>query len=583
MSATTAFVPIDLDASTWEAIRPVFEALRDREVNSMQDFEAWLVDRSELEAACSEASANLYVSMTCDTDDAERAKAYSTFIEKVSPELHRAGFALDRKQVELHERFELDATRYAVLERDVRADVALFRDENVPLMTQEQTLSQEHQTVTGAMSVEFEGEERTLPQMARYQEDAQRSVREAAWRATSERRLADKDKLDEILSKQITLRDEIARNAGYADYVAYTFAAKHRFDYTAADCRAFHDAVERVVVPLKRKLDAQRKAALGVDSLRPWDLAVDAKGRDPLRPFTDGVDLVTKSVGAFERIDPRLASMLRELGDGSNTDGANGEGGLACLDLDSRKGKAPGGYQYMRDRRRVPFIFMNAAGLHRDLETMVHEAGHAFHSMLCKDEPLLHYRHAPIEFCEVASMSMELLTMPYWNGSPESFYPKSEDADRARRNQLEGSITLLAWIATIDAFQHWLYENPKATPAQRNEHWLSLDERFGHAVDWSGLEDARAWTWQRQSHLYGVPLYYIEYGIAQLGALQLWAISLDQGEKHAIDLYTRALSIGGARPLPELFEAAGVRFDFSEATIASVAQRVEAELAKLPE
>ncbi len=582
MTATTDFVPMDLDASTWAAIEPIYKALLGREVGSAGEFEAWLVDRSELEAACSEAAANLYVSMTCDTDDKDRAAAYAKYIETVSPELQRAGFELDRKQASLHDQFRLDAQRFGVLERDVRADVELFRDENVPLITQEAQLSQEHQTITGAMMVEFEGEEKTLPQMARYQEDSDRAKRESAWRATSDRRLADKDKLDGILSKQILLRDEIARNAGFKNYVEYAFAAKHRFDYTPADCRAFHDAVAKVVVPLKRKLDAERKSALGVDSLRPWDLSVDVKGRDPLRPFSDGADLVGKSVGAFERIDPRLSEMLKELGDGTNTDGAQGEGGMACLDLDSRKGKAPGGYQYMRDRRRVPFIFMNAAGLHRDLETMVHEAGHAFHSMLCRDEPLLHYRHAPIEFCEVASMSMELLTMPYWNGSAQSFYPDSADADRARRSQLEGSVTLLAWIATIDAFQHWLYEHPKATPAERNAHWLELDERFGHAVDWTGLEDARAWAWQRQSHLYGVPLYYIEYGIAQLGALQLWMVSLDKGEKHAIDLYMRAMALGGSRPLPELFEAAGVQFDFSEATISRIAERVEAELAKLP-
>jgi oligoendopeptidase F len=582
MTLTTPFVPANLDASSWSNIKPLFESLLVRQVDSAQAFEQWLIDRSELGAACSEAQANLYISMTCNTDDAARSAAYTKFVQEVSPELRRAGFALDGRQVELHSKFSLDQHRYEVLERDTRADVEIFRDENVPLMTELETLSQEHQTITGAMTTQFDGQERTMPQMARYMEVSDRAVRESAWRAIHERRLQDKHKLDEIFTKQVHLRDKVAKNAGFSDYVGYAFASMRRFDYTAAHCQTFHNAVEKLVVPLKRKLDAQRAAALKVDTLRPWDLAVDVQGRQPLRPFTDGRELMAKTVAAFDRLDPRLGQMLRELGDGANTDGAAGEGGMASLDLDSRKGKAPGGYQYMRDRRRVPFIFMNAAGLHRDVETMVHEAGHAFHSMLCRDEPLLHYRHAPIEFCEVASMSMELLTMPYWNGSNQSFYPNTSDADRARRGQLEGSVILLAWIATIDAFQHWIYQNPAHTSDQRLAAWLALDHRFGHAVSWDGLEEEHRWAWQRQPHLYGSPFYYIEYGIAQLGALQLWRISLEKGQEHAIDLYTNAMKLGGSRPLPELFEAAGLRFDFGEATIASVVERVEKELAKLP-
>jgi oligoendopeptidase F len=286
-----------------------------------------------------------------------------------------------------------------------------------------------------------------------------------------------------------------------------------------------------------------------------------------------------KAVAAFNRLDPRLGEMLRSLGDGSETRGSR-EG--ACLDLDSRKGKAPGGYQYMRDRIRTPFIFMNAAGLHRDVETMVHEAGHAFHSQLCREEPLVAYRHAPIEFCEVASMSMELLTMRHWGG-PDGYYPDAADHARAMRKQLEGSVSLLSWIATIDAFQHWIYSNPAHTREQRVAHWLELQERFGAGVDWSGLEDEHKWLWQRQPHLWGHPFYFIEYGIAQLGALQLWLTSLEQGEHAAIDAYVRAMRLGGSRPLPELFAAAGLEFDFGPATVTRLVERVEAELAKLPD
>jgi len=352
-----------------------------------------------------------------------------------------------------------------------------------------------------------------------------------------------------------------------------------RFDYGPEDCFAFHEAVEKAVVPFNERRLAERRRDLGVATLRPWDIAVDAKGRTPLKPFEGGKQLVDKALAAFGKLDPRLADMLAELGDGTECRGSR-DG--ACFDLDSRKGKAPGGYQYMRDRIRVPFIFMNAAGLHRDVETMVHEAGHAFHSQLCRSEPLVGYRHAPIEFCEVASMSMELLTMAHWGGAG-GYYPTEADRVRAARKQLEGSVGLLAWIATIDAFQHWIYTNPTHTRDERVAFWLGLEERFGAGLDWSGLDDEHKWMWQRQPHLWGHPFYYIEYGIAQLGSLQLWLKSLEEGEAAAIDAYIRAMRLGGSRPLPELFAAAGLEFDFGEATVSRLVERVEAELAKLPE
>jgi oligoendopeptidase F len=533
-------------------------------------------------AACSEAESNLYIEMTCDTEDAAKQEAYSRYIETIPPRLKPLVFELDKRQVELARRFPLDAQRYAVLERDTRAEVELFRDENVPIETELEKLSQHYQQIIGAMTVEFEGREQTLPQMARYQESTDRAVREAAWRTVTERRLRDATQLDATYDKMVELRDRSARNAGFDNYIGYTFKSKKRFDYTPQDCRTFHRAVEEVIVPFMRRQDARRKTRLDLDHLRPWDLTVDPLGRAPLRPFTGGVDLVSRSRRAFEGLDPRLAEMFATLGDGANMRGAAGDDGRAMLDLDSRKGKAPGGYQSMRDYSRRPFLFMNAAGVHRDVETMVHEAGHAFHSMLCAGEPLLHYRHSPTEFAEVASMSMELLTMPHWNG-PEGFYPDREDLARAQRRQMEGSLDTLPWIATIDAFQHWIYSNPRHSALERRRAWLELDDRFGHAVSWDGLEEARETTWQRQLHLYSFPLYYIEYGIAQLGALQLWLRSLEEGPQTAVESYITALRLGGSRPLPELFRAAGLRFDFGPETIRRIVDRVERELEKLPE
>ncbi len=575
----TGLVPEDIDATKWDNVRPLFDDLAEREVSSKAELEQWLVDRSELEAACSEAQANLYIAMTCDTASESKRTAYTNFLENVAPKLKPAGFKLDQRQVELAEQYGLGGERYEVLSRDVKADVELFRDENVPIQTEIDKVEQTYTETVGAMTVEFNGEEKTLPQMGVYLQETDRDVREKAWRGIAERRLQDATKINGIYDRLIELRHQMARNAGHEDFVGYSFAAMHRFDYTPADCKDFHDAVAKVVVPFKRKLDAQRREKMGIDPLRPWDLAVDPLGREPLKPFKGGVDMVAKSKAAFEAIDPRLARMFATLGDGSNS---NGPADGALMDLDSRKGKGPGGYQYMRDRVRQPFIFMNAAGLHRDVETMVHEAGHAFHSMMCNDEPLLHYRHSPIEFAEVASMSMELLSMPHW-GVPNGFYSDKANHARAMREQLEGSISMLAWIATIDAFQHFIYSNPGHTHEQRTRHWLDLDERFGSDVSWDGLQRERETQWQRQLHLFSHPFYYIEYGIAQLGSLQLWMRSLDEGEAVAIDAYLHALSLGGSRPLPELFEAAGIKLDFSVDTIARLTERVEAELAKLPE
>lgn len=575
--AISDFVPADLDASKWLNLEPLFTELSGRGVNTAGEFERWLLDRSELDATISEAAAVRFIDMTCDTASDAKKQSYMNFVEQVVPQVKPASFELDKKQAALAKRFDLGA-RYAVINRDTIGAVELFREQNVPIETELTRLDTEYDTVCGAMMVKFDGEEKTLPQMGKYQESADRSVREAAWKVVAERRAQDAEKISGLFDQMVAKRHLLSVNAGFKDFVGYSFKAKRRFDYTPAHCFAFHDGIEKHVMPFVARLDAERKQLLKIDSLKPWDVTVDPKGRAPLKPFTGGVDLVAKTQRVFDRLSPELGTMFRSLGDGANTDGAAGG---ASLDLDSRKGKAPGGYQYMRDRSRRAFIFMNAAGLHRDVETMVHEAGHAFHSMYCVDEPLAHYRHAPIEFCEVASMSMELLTMPMW----DEYYPSKEDADRARRRQLEGSIGLLPWIATIDAFQHWIYTNPTHTRDERAAKWLDIENRFGHQghrVDWTGITAHRPLIWQRQGHLFGSPFYYIEYGIAQLGALGLWLKSLEEGPESALKAYKRAMSLGGSRPLPELFKAADLPFDFGADTVGRLVARAEKELAKLP-
>jgi oligoendopeptidase F len=565
MTTTSPFVPTSLDASTWENIQPLYQALLDRPLRCAGCLEQLLLDRSELDAATSEAQANLYIAMTCRTDDEQAKEGYLRFVEQVEPKLKQISFEIDKKIAHCEFADELDTDRYEVLLRDIIADVALFREENIPLQTEDTKLGQRYDEICGAMTVEFRGEEKTLPQMARYIEETDRDTREQAWRAIADRRRRDHERISDIFDEMVKVRHQIARNAGFDNYRDYMFKAKHRFDYTPKDCEAFHRGAEQVCVPVMRTLNVERKSTLGVDALRPWDLAVDTKGRDPLRPFDGADELIAKTSKLFHRLDPKLGSMFDSLRSGD------------CLDLESRKGKAPGGYQYNRDRIRKPFIFMNAAGLQGDLETMIHEAGHAFHSMLCNDEPLVQYRHSPIEFAEVASMSMELLAHPYL----DEFYDEDQ-ANRARRTHLEDLARMLPWIATIDAFQHWMYTNPDHTREQRTAKWLELDDRFGPAVDWTGLEAYRESTWQRQLHLFGVPFYYIEYGIAQLGALQLWLQSR-RDERKALGNYVSALQLGGSRPLPELFAAAELKFDFGPETMRGLMDEVKRELDELPQ
>jgi oligoendopeptidase F len=560
------YVPEGLDATKWENLGPLYNELIGRELHCAKCIERLIMDRSELDAKVSETEATLYINMTCHTDDEGHKGAYLNFVEHVAPRLKEAGFELNKKIVNSPLASELDAERYEVMLRDMRAGVEIFRPENVPIETEIDKLSQEYQSICGAMTVQFRGEERTLPQMGRFQEETDRQTREEAFRTIMERRAQDREKIETIFDRLIALRHKVATNAGFDNFRDYAFKAKRRFDYTAEDCHAFAKGVEEAVVPALRRLNAERKALLGVDRLRPWDLAVDVKGRGPLKPFETADELVERTRRVFSKMDPSLAELFDSLCGGG------------CLDLDSRKGKAPGGYQSNRDYIRQPFIFMNAAGLQRDVETMVHEAGHAFHSLLCRNDPVQAYRsEIPLEFCEVASMSMEMTTHQFLG----EFYANPEDAARAVRVHLEQLATLLPWIATIDQFQHWIYTNPMHTREQRREKWVELNGRLGSAVDWTGLEDVLGMNWQRQMHLFGAPFYYIEYGIAQLGSLQLW-LNYKANPAGAIESYKKGLSLGGSRPLPKLFEAAGLKFDFGPAMIRRLWGEVESELVRLP-
>ena len=558
-----SFVPKDLDGSSWESIEPFMNDLRDRKLSCSNCLETFIADRSSLSEVISEARARLYIDMTCHTDDEEIQKSWMQFVENVQPKLSEYSDILNRRLVE-HQALDELPERFGILVKGIKTDIAIFREENIPLSTQATKLVTEYNEICGAQMVEFDGEQKTFAQMAIYFENTDRKIREDAWKAVSERRFEDNERVSEIYDELIQIRHKMATNAGFEGFQQYMFASMHRFDYSIEDCLEFHESIETVCQPLRHRTDGERMRDLGVDSLRPWDMGVDVKGRPPLQPFNDVQEMVDGCSRIFHNMSEELGNYFDQLD-------AND-----CLDLDSRKGKAPGGYQYYLQKSRLPFIFMNAAGTQRNIETMIHEAGHAFHSFYSGHLDLIHERDSPIEFAEVASMSMELLTHPHW----EEFYD-NKDADRARRKHLEDIISFMPWMATIDAFQHWVYANPNHSREERAEKWLELGERFGPKVDMTGFEDIHKVSWQRQGHLFGVPFYYVEYGIAQLGALQMWKYHR-RDTQDALDRYKAGLSLGYTRGLTELFQASGLELSFSESYVGELIGEIDEALAELP-
>jgi len=560
------YVPADLDAGQFDQLQPLFRELLDRPITSQAELEQWLEDFSELAAVIDEFGSRRYIDKSCHTDDAEIERRYLHFVEQVEPQTKPLMVELQKKYLACPFRSQLVGPRYAMLTRRWEAEVALFRPANVPLETEATRQINEYDKLCGAMLVEFRGHEYTLQQMGRFLEEPDRETRQAAWEVSAERRLADQEAITAIFDRLLTLRQQIAVNAGFDDYRGYMWKQLKRFDYTPEDALRFDEAIATVCVPLVQELDRQRAADLGLERLRPWDLQVDPQHRPPLRPFAEDQvpQFIEKTRAIFHRLSPSLADDFDQLRQHNN------------LDLASRKDKQPGGYQTSLEASRQPFIFMNAAGVQRDVETLLHEGGHAFHYLASRTEPLVFLRSAPMEFCEVASMSMELLGSEHF----DLFYDAA-GAARAKRSLLEGIVRFLPWMATIDAFQHWLYTHPGHTHAARTVEWMRLNRLYGSRLDWSGLERFLAASWQRQLHLFHVPFYYIEYGIAQLGALQLWLKSRHDPQR-ALSHYRAALKLGGTRPLPELFAAAGIRFDFSQQTLRPLLEAIGEELAELP-
>ncbi len=564
-SVPRKYLPADFRLTDWESLEPYLKELLERPIISKEILEQWLKDLSELEAVIGEDAAWRQIRMTCDTENKALEDAFTFFVMEIQPKVQPYADKLNRKLVDNPFPRELDQQDYKVYLRNVRKSIELFREENIQLQAEISVLAQQYGVISGKMSIEIEGREYTLQQAAKFLENPDRNLREQVYRKIQERRMADKDALNEMFSSLIEKRNQVALNAGYENYRDYKFADLGRFDYKKEDCFQFHYAVKTQVLPLVNFIYDRKRQKLGLPSLRPWDTEASPEGVKPLTPFSTGEELVNKTIECFNQMNPFFGDCLVKMKE------------MGRLDLDSRKGKAPGGYNCPLPETGAPFIFMNAAGQMSDVTTMVHEGGHAIHSFLAHDLPLTAFKEYPMEIAEVASMAMELFSMDHW----EVFFDDADDLKRAKQHQLERVLTIFPWIATIDKFQHWVYENPNHTLEERAENWRTIINEFTSvAIDVTGLEMYRQYSWQRQLHLYEVPFYYIEYGIAQLGAIGLWKQYKEDKDK-AIGNYIRALQMGGTKTLPELYEAAGLKFSFSQDYISELMLFVQQEIEKI--
>jgi oligoendopeptidase F len=560
------FLPERFEVKSWDVLKPYFDNLLERKLDSMEALKKWLQDRSELESVISEDMAWRYIRMTCYTENQDYLQHYQDFIQNIQPEIAPVSDKLNKKAAEspfLNELAKLPG--YDIMIRNLKKEIEIFRDENVPLYTEINTDTQKYAQINGAMTVVIDDKELTLQQASVILMSTDRKKREEAYHKISERRLKDKEALDELFSKLIKLRHQVATNAGFSNFRDYMFKSLGRFDYTTQDCFNFHNAIQSEVVPIVNKMMIERKNALGVDKLRPWDKAVDPEGRDALKPFASGQELTDKTIECFGKLDQYLGqclSIMKEMGH---------------LDLESRKGKAPGGYNYPLAEIGVPFIFMNATSTLRDLVTIMHEGGHAIHNFVTRDLELNDFKSTPSEVAELASMSMELLSMDYWN----VFFTDELELKRAKREHLEDILETLPWVATIDKYQHWIYENPDHSVEERRQQWNDIFDQFSDTVtNWSGLQTAKDYLWQKQLHLYEVPFYYIEYGMAQLGAIAVWR-NFRKDRNKGLQGYMNALKLGYMTTIPEIYKAADIKFDFSQAYIKELMGFVREELDKI--
>lgn len=572
MKSTATLKKIDRDflsskfrLLSWNNIRPYLEELKNRKLESKTALEQWLKDISEVEAVVGEDACWRQINMTCDTTDKTLEDEYTYFCTEIEPKMKPYFFEINRKLLACAFLKEINDPEYFPYIRNVENSVKLYREENVVIQAELSVLAQQFGGISGKMTVDVDEKTLTLQQAAKFLQNPNRNLREDVFKKIVTRRLEDKTQLNELFDKLLKLRHQVAINAGFKNYRDYKFLELGRFDYTIEDCFAFHTAVKEHILPLQKMLSLHRKKRLGLEVMRPWDTDAEPEGTKPLQPFENGKKLTEKTIRVFRKLRPFFGDCIHTMQT------------MGRLDLESRIGKAPGGYNCPLPETGVPFIFMNAAGTMGDLITMMHEGGHAIHSFLSHPLKLSAFKEYPMEIAELASMSMELFSMEYWG----EFFKDDTELKRAQLEEMERVISVLPWIATIDKFQHWLYTNPGHTIAQREENWCSiLDEFSTGVVDWSGFEEFRTNFWQKQLHLFEVPFYYIEYGIAQLGAIAMWR-QYQENNKTALNNYIAALSCGYTKTLKELYDTAGIKFDFSPTYIKELSAFVTGQMSSM--
>ena len=548
----------------WAQIEPYYQALAAQPIDEAS-VESWLKDWTRLSKLLRETHQRLWVASTVDTTDLQARQRYTDFLDNIYPQAQAAEQKIKEKLLASG----LEPPGFEVPLRNMRLEAELFCEANLPLLSEELKLASEYDKISGAQTVQWQGKEVTLLQLHPVYLDPDRSLRERAWRLASARQLADRQAINDLWVKLLAIRRQLAANANLPDYRAYRWRQLLRFDYTPQDCKQFHRAIEAVVIPAARRLYERRRRLLAVGALRPWDVHVDVRGRPPLKPFSTIAELEEKTSAIFEGVDPALGDYFEIM---------RREG---LLDLDNRKGKAPGGYCTDFPASSRPFIFCNSVGVHDDVQTLLHEGGHAFHVFESSRLPYFQQMHVPLEFAEVASMGMEFLASPYLSAEQGGFYTPAETA-QARVDLLEGYLLFWPYMAVVDAFQHWVYEEAEAAsdPANCDAQWVELWERFMTGVDWSGLEQEKMTGWQRKLHIHEDPFYYVEYGLALLGAAQVWRNAL-KDQRAATAAYRRALALGGTATLPQLYAAAGARFAFDASTLGEVVDLMERTISEL--
>ncbi len=555
----------NIDFSSWEKLQKYFDELINRPIHSYNDYLQFIFDWNALLSVISEEGGWRYINMTCHTNDETLKQKYLHFVTEIEPHLQIEQNKINKKTFESPFFKSLPDSEFSVFKKNIKKDIELFREKNVPLFTKIQELQQQYAEISGQQTITYEGKTLTLQQASIYLKNKDRNIRKEVYYLINERRKQDEEKLNKLLDELIKLRHQVAQNAGFENFRDYMHAALGRYDYTVNDCKQFHSSVEKSVVPVVEEIHNIRQKKLNlVNDYFPWDTQVDMYGLEPLKPFNTEEEFIQKSIECFNKIDPFFADCLKQMNE------------LKRLDLSSRVGKAPGGYQYPLYNSGVPFIFMNAVGLHRDLVTLMHETGHAVHFFLNNHYPVLDFKSPPSEVAELASMSMELITMEHW----DVFFTDKKDLLRAKQQQLESVIDSLPWIAAIDKFQHLLYENPEHTLEERYNYWLqTIQSLSAKNISFKGIEHFLKIRWQAQLHIFEVPFYYIEYGFAQLGAIAIWK-NYKENPKQTIEQYKAALSLGNTKPIPEIYKTAGIQFNFSQTYIKELTDFVWKEYEK---